>query len=62
MGLLTTASVAIDRSKFNQLRGRDIDIWNAIAKDTGLRVTYVLVSSPSALLAALDEGKVDAAG
>jgi len=49
-------------SKDNQLRGRDIDIWDAVAKDTGLRVTYVLVSSPSALLAALDEGKVDAAG
>jgi polar amino acid transport system substrate-binding protein len=49
-------------SKDSQLRGRDIDIWDAIAKDTGLRVTYVLVSSPSALLAALDEGKVDTAG
>ena len=49
-------------SKDSQLRGRDIDIWNAIANDAGLRVTYVLVSSPSALLAALDEGKVDAAG
>ena len=49
-------------SKDNRLAGRDIDIWDAIAKDTGLRVTYVLVSSPSALLAALDEGKVDVAG
>src|SRR4051794_27139822 len=49
-------------SKDNRLGGRDIDIWNAIAKDTGLHVTYILVSSPSALLAALDEGKVDAAG
>jgi polar amino acid transport system substrate-binding protein len=46
----------------NQLGGRDIDIWNAIAKDTGLRVTYVFVSNPTALLAALDEGKVDVAG
>jgi polar amino acid transport system substrate-binding protein len=46
----------------NQLGGRDIDVWDAIAKDTGLRVTYVFVKSPSALLAALDEGKVDVAG
>jgi ABC-type amino acid transport substrate-binding protein len=45
-----------------QLGGRDIDIWDALAKDIGLRVTYVLVSSPAALLAALDEGKVDVAG
>jgi ABC-type amino acid transport substrate-binding protein len=46
----------------SQLGGRDIDIWDAIAKDTGLRVTYVFVNNPAALLAALDEGKVDAAG
>ena len=46
----------------NRLGGRDIDIWDAIAKDSDLRVTYVMVSSPSALLAALDEGKVDVAG
>jgi cystine transport system substrate-binding protein len=46
----------------NQLGGRDIDIWDAIAKDAGLRVTYVFVKNPSALLAALDEGKVDVAG
>ena len=45
-----------------QLGGRDIEVWDAIAKDTGLRVTYVLVNSPAALLAALDEGKVDVAG
>jgi polar amino acid transport system substrate-binding protein len=45
-----------------QLGGRDIDVWTAIAKDTGLRVTYVFVKNPSALLAALDEGKVDVAG
>ena len=45
-----------------QLGGRDIDVWTAIANDTGLRVTYVFVKSPSALLAALDEGKVDVAG
>ena len=44
------------------LGGRDIDVWTAIAKDTGLRVTYVFVKNPSALLAALDEGKVDVAG
>src|SRR5262245_15624969 len=46
----------------NQLSGRDIDVWTAIANDTGLRVTYVYVKSPSALLVALDEGKVDVAG
>ena len=46
----------------SQLGGRDIDIWDAIGKDSGLRVTYVFVSNSSALLAALDEGKVDVAG
>lgn len=46
----------------DQLGGRDIDVWNAIAKDTGLRISYVFVKSPSALLAALDDGKVDVAG
>lgn len=45
-----------------QLGGRDIDIWDAIAKDSGLRITYVFVTSPSALLAALDDGKADVAG
>ena len=46
----------------NQVGGRDIDVWTAIANDTGVRVTYVYVKSPSALLAALDEGNVDVAG
>lgn len=46
----------------DQLGGRDIDVWTAIANDTGLRVRYVFVKSPAALLAALDEGKVDVAG
>jgi len=46
----------------DQLGGRDIDVWTAISTDTGLRVSYVFVKSPSALLAALDEGKVDVAG
>jgi polar amino acid transport system substrate-binding protein len=46
----------------SQLSGRDIDIWNAIGQDSGLSITYVFVSSPSALLAALDDGKVDVAG
>lgn len=45
-----------------RLGGRDVDVWDAIAKDTRLRITYVLLSSPAALLAALDEGKVDVAG
>ena len=48
--------------KDSQLGGRDIEVWDAIAKDAGLSVTYVLVNSPPALLAALDEGKVDVAG
>ena len=46
----------------DQLNGRDIDVWTAISNDTGLRVSYVFVKSPSALLAALDEDKVDVAG
>ena len=46
----------------NQLGGRDIDIWDAIAKDSGLRVTYVLRDNSPQLLAALDEGKIDVVG
>ena len=46
----------------NQLGGRDIDIWDAIAKDSGLRVTYVFMDNGPALLAAMDEGKVDVVG
>ena len=46
----------------NQLGGRDIDIWDAIAKDSGLRVTYVLMDNSPKLLAALDEGKLDVVG
>ncbi len=46
----------------SQVGGRDIDVWDAIAKDTGLQVTYIFVNNPPALLAALDEGKVDVAG
>jgi ABC-type amino acid transport substrate-binding protein len=42
--------------------GRDIDIWNAIAKDTGVQVTYVLMTNLPPLLAALDEGKLDVVG
>jgi ABC-type amino acid transport substrate-binding protein len=41
--------------------GRDIDIWDAIAKDSGLRFTYVFMNVPQ-LLAALDEGKADVIG
>jgi polar amino acid transport system substrate-binding protein len=46
----------------DQVGGRDIDIWDAIAKDTGLQVTYVFMSNLPPLLAALDEGKLDAVG
>jgi polar amino acid transport system substrate-binding protein len=46
----------------NQLGGRDIDVWDAIAKDSGLRVTYVLRDNGPQLLAALDEGKIDVVG
>lgn len=46
----------------SQLGGRDIEIWDAIGKDSGLLVTYVFVSNSSALLTPLDEGKVDVAG
>jgi polar amino acid transport system substrate-binding protein len=46
----------------NQVGGRDIDIWNAIAKDTGLDVTYVFMSNLPPLLAALDESKLDVVG
>ncbi len=45
----------------NQVGGRDIDIWDAIAKDTGLRFTYLFMNVPQ-LLAALDEGKADVIG
>lgn len=58
---LMDAEPGVVQSK-GQLAGRDIDIWSAIAKDTGLRVSYVFVKSPEALLAALDESKVDVAG
>jgi ABC-type amino acid transport substrate-binding protein len=46
----------------NQVGGRDIDIWDAIAKDTGLGVTYVFMSNLPPLLAALDESKLDVVG
>ncbi len=46
----------------NQLSGRDIDIWDAIAKDSGLRVTYVLRDNGPQLLTAMDEGKIDVVG
>jgi polar amino acid transport system substrate-binding protein len=46
----------------NQVGGRDIDIWDAIAKDSGLRFTYVFMSSVPPLLAAMDENKLDAVG
>jgi cystine transport system substrate-binding protein len=46
----------------DQLSGRDIDVWTAISKDTGLRVAYVFVKNPAALLTALDDGTVDVAG
>jgi polar amino acid transport system substrate-binding protein len=46
----------------NQVGGRDIDIWDAIAKDTGLRVTYVFMSNLPPLLAALDESKLNVVG
>ena len=59
---LMDAEPGIIRYDSQQLGGRDVDVWDAIAKDTGLRVTYVLVNSPAALLAALDDGKVDVAG
>jgi ABC-type amino acid transport substrate-binding protein len=45
----------------NDVSGRDIDIWDAIAKDSGLRFTYVFMNVPQ-LLAALDEGKADVIG
>jgi polar amino acid transport system substrate-binding protein len=46
----------------NQVGGRVIDIWDAIAKDTGLRVTYVFMNNLPPLLAALDESKLDVVG
>lgn len=48
--------------KDSKVGGRDVEVWDAIAKDAGFSVTYVLVNSPAALLAALDEGRVDVAG
>ena len=46
----------------NQLGGRDIDIWDAVAMDSGLRVTYVFGDNGPQLLAAMDEGKIDVVG
>jgi ABC-type amino acid transport substrate-binding protein len=46
----------------NQVGGRDIDIWNAIAKDAGLQVTYVFMTNLPPLLTALDENKLDVVG
>jgi polar amino acid transport system substrate-binding protein len=46
----------------DQVGGRDIEIWNAIAKDTGLQVTYVFMTNLPPLLAALDESKLDVVG
>jgi polar amino acid transport system substrate-binding protein len=46
----------------DKVGGRDIDIWNAIAKDTGLQLTYVFMTNLPPLLAALDENKLDVVG
>jgi polar amino acid transport system substrate-binding protein len=57
---LLDAEPGVIRSS-NEAGGRDIDIWDAIAKDSGLRFTYVFMNLPK-LLAALDEGKADVIG
>jgi len=53
------AEPGLIRNSTNQLGGRDIEIWNAITKDAGLGVTYVIMNNLAALLPALDEGKMD---
>jgi ABC-type amino acid transport substrate-binding protein len=57
---LLDAEPGVVRSS-NQVGGRDVDIWDAIAKDSGLRFTYVFMDLPK-LLAALDEGEADVIG
>jgi len=57
---LLDAEPGVVRSN-NQVGGRDVDIWDAIAKDSGLRFTYVFMNVPQ-LLAALDEGKAEVIG
>ena len=57
---LLDAEPGVIRSS-NEVGGRDIDIWDAIAKDSGLRFTYVFMNVPQ-LLAALDEGNADVIG
>jgi glutamine transport system substrate-binding protein len=53
------AEPGLVRNSTNQLGGRDVEMWNAIAKDAGLPVTYVIMSNLATLLAAMDEGKMD---
>jgi len=45
-----------------KLSGRDIDIWNAIASDSGVNVSYVFMSDIASLVSALDAGTIDAVG
>jgi polar amino acid transport system substrate-binding protein len=58
---LQDAEPGLIRSSTNQLGGRDIELWNAITKDAGLGVTYVIMTSIATLLPAMDEGKMDVA-
>src|SRR5882724_2815312 len=53
------AEPGLVRNSTNQLGGRDVEMWNAIAKDAGLPVTYVIMNNLATLLAAMDEGKMD---
>ena len=46
----------------SQLGGRDIEMWDAIAKDARLRLTYVIMNNVPTLLAAMAEGKMDVVG
>jgi polar amino acid transport system substrate-binding protein len=56
---LQDAEPGLIRNNTNQLGGRDIEMWNAIAKDAGLGVTYVIMNNVATLFPAMDEGKVD---
>lgn len=53
------AEPGLIRNNTNQLGGRDIEMWNAIAKDAGIPVTYVIMNNVGTLLPAMDEGKMD---
>jgi polar amino acid transport system substrate-binding protein len=53
------AEPGLIRNNISQLGGRDIEMWNAIAKDAGVSVAHVIMNNVATLLPAMDEGKMD---